>query len=88
MPYKNLNEIAKEIYKEIKEADEKYIVLNNRKEKIIDIEIIHLRETLTTPPRFKILTENGTVLILTPARLLRKKYIIIKNGKEKVIIGV
>jgi len=88
VPYRNLNEIAKEIYKEIKEAEEKYIVINNKKEKITDIEIIHLRETLTTPPRFKIVTENNTVLILTPARLLRKKYIIVKDGKEKTIIGV
>jgi len=88
MPYRNLNEIAKEIYKEIKEAEEKYIVINNKKEKIIDIEIIYLKETLTTPPRFKIVTENNTVLILTPARLLRKKYIIVKDGKEKTIIGV
>lgn len=88
MPYRNLNEIAKEIYKEIREAEEKYIVINNKKEKIIDIEIIYLRETLTMPPRFKITTENNTVLILTPAKLLRKKYIIVKDGKEKVIIGV
>ena len=88
MPYRNLNEIAKEIYKEIKEADEKYIVINNKREKIIEIEIIHLRETLTMPPRFKITTEKGTVLLLTPARFLRKKYVIIKNGKEKTIIGV
>jgi len=88
MPYRNLNEIAKEIYKEIKEADEKYVVINNRKEKIIEIEIIYLRETLNIPPRFKIVTEKGTVLLLTPAKFLRKKYVIVKDGKEKTIIGV
>ena len=88
MTYKNLNQIAKEIYKEIKEADEKYIVINNKKERIIEIEIIYLRETLHTPPRFKIITEKGTVLLLTPASFLRKKYVIMKDGKEKTIIGV
>jgi predicted mannosyl-3-phosphoglycerate phosphatase (HAD superfamily) len=88
VPYRNLNEIAKEIYKEIREADEKYIVINNKREKIIEIEIIYLRETLNMPPRFKITTEKGTVLLLTPARFLRKKYIVIKDGKEKTIIGV
>ena len=88
MPKKNLDEIAREIFEKLKNAEEKYVQVQNKKEKIVEMEIINVKELKATSPRFKITTEQGTILILTPSQFLRKTYIIIENGKEKKIVGV
>jgi len=87
MPKKNLEEVAKELFNELQKANEKYIQIQNKREKIIDMEIINIKELKATSPRFKITTAEGTTLILTPSQFLRRKYIIIENGKEKRIVG-
>ena len=87
MPYKNLNEIAMKVYQELKNADEKYVTIENKKERIVEIEIMNMKETRPASPRIRIVTEKGTVLFLTPSKFLTKRYIIIKDGKEKMIIG-
>ena len=87
MPYKNLNEIAIKVYQELQNADEKYVTVENKKERIVEIEIMYMKETRPASPRFRIVTEKGTVLFLTPSKFLQKRYIIIKDGKEKMIIG-
>ena len=51
------------------------------------MEIITVKEFKIATPRFKIETEEGTVLILTPSQFLRKRYIIVENGVEKKIVG-
>ncbi|AOS58356.1 SIFV_gp02-like protein [Sulfolobus islandicus filamentous virus 2] len=79
-----LIELAKNVARELKNADEKYIIINGKKEKILTIEIVQI----TTVPRFQIVTEKGTVLILTPSQFLRKKYELIKNGEKKAFFGV
>lgn len=82
-----LIELAKNVMKELQEADEKYILINNRPEKIVTIEMIQIKETPQSTPRFQIVTEKGTMLILTPSEFLRKKYEIVKNGERKTIKG-
>ncbi|AAL27713.1 hypothetical protein SIFV0002 [Sulfolobus islandicus filamentous virus] len=79
-----LIDLAKNIARELKEADEKYIIINGKKERILAIEIVQI----TSMPRFQIVTEKGTVLILTPSQFLRKKYELIKNGEKKSFFGV
>ncbi len=51
------------------------------------MEIINVKELKVASPRFKIVTEKGTVLILTPSQFLRRTYVIIENGVEKRIVG-
>ena len=87
MTYHDLMEIAKELFEKLKWADEKYVVIENRKERITEIEIVTIKMTKPSLPRFKIITEKGTVLLLTPSQFLKKKYIIIKDGKEYRVIG-
>jgi len=87
MTYHDLMEIAKELFEKLKWADEKYVVIENRKERITEIEIVTIKMTKPSLPRFKIITEKGTVLLLTPSQFLKKKYIIIKDGKEQVVSG-
>jgi len=87
MPKRNLEEVAKELFDELQKANEKYIQVQDKREKIIEMEIINIKDLKVVSPRFKIVTEKGTLLILTPSQFLRKKYIIIENGKEKKIVG-
>jgi len=87
MPKRNLEEVAKELFERLQKANEKYVQIENKREKIIDMEIITVKDLKVTSPRFKITTEEGTTLILTPSQFLRRKYIIIENGKEKRIVG-
>ena len=75
------------IYQELKNADEKYITVENKKERIVEIEMMHMKEARPASPRIRIVTDKGTVLFLTPSKFLEKRYIIIKDGKEKMIIG-
>ena len=88
MPYKNLEKLAKELFERLQKADEKYIQVQNKREKIINMEIITVKDLKVTSPRFKITTAEGTTLILTPSQFLKKKYIIIENGVEKRIVGI
>jgi len=87
MTYNDLLEVARELYQKIKEADEAYLVTQHGREKITEIEIVTIRMIRPPSPRFKITTESGAVLLLTPSQFLRKKYIIIKDGKEYKIMG-
>jgi len=87
MPRRSLEEVAKELFERLQKAKEKYIQIQNKREKIIDMEIITVKDLKVTSPRFRITTEEGTTLILTPSQFLRRKYIIIENGKEKRIVG-
>jgi len=87
MPRNNLEEIAKELFNKLQKAKEKYIQIQNKKEKITEMEIITVKDLKVTSPRFRITTEEGTTLILTPSQFLRRKYIIIENGVEKKIVG-
>ena len=88
MPKKNLEEVAKELFDELQKANEKYIQIQEKREKIVEMEIINIKELKATSPRFKITTAEGTTLILTPSQFLRRKYIIVENGKEKKIVGI
>ena len=88
MPKKNLEEVAKELFDELQKANEKYVQIQEKRERITEMEIINIKELKATSPRFKITTAEGTVLILTPSQFLRRKYIIIENGKEKKIVGI
>jgi len=88
MPKRNLDEIAKEVFEELQKANEKYVQIENRREKITEMEIITVKDLKATSPRFKITTDKGTTLLLTPSQFLKKKYIIIENGKEKRIVGI
>jgi len=87
MTYNDLLEVAKELYEKLKNADVAYLVSQHRREKITEVEIVTIRMTKPSAPRFRIVTESGTVLILTPSQFLRKKYIIIKDGKEYKVMG-
>ncbi len=87
MPHKNLEEIAKELFNELQKASEKYVQVKDKRERIIEMEIINVKELKVASPRFKIVTEKGTVLILTPSQFLRRTYVIIENGVEKRIVG-
>ena len=88
MPRRSLEEVAKELFERLQNAKEKYIQIQNKREKIIDMEIITVKDLKVTSPRFRITTEEGTTLILTPSQFLRRKYIVIENGVEKRIVGV
>jgi len=88
MVYQDLMEVAKELYEKLRWADERYIVIQNKKEKIKEMEIVTIKMSRPALPRFKIVTEKGTVLLLTPSQFLRKKYVIIKDGKEQTVLGV
>jgi len=88
MPRRSLEEVAKELFERLQKADEKYIQVQNKREKIINMEIITVKDLKVTSPRFKITTAEGTTLILTPSQFLKKKYIIIENGVEKRIVGI
>ena len=88
MPKRNLEEVAKELFERLQKADEKYVQIQNKREKIIDMEIITVKDLKVTSPRFKITTAEGTTLILTPSQFLRRKYVVIENGVEKRIVGV
>jgi len=88
MPYKNLEEIARELFEKLRNAQEKYIQIQDKRERITRMEMITVKEFKIASPRFKIETEEGTVLILTPSQFLRRKYIIIENGIEKKIVGI
>ena len=88
MPKRNLEEVAKEIFEELQKANEKYIQIQNKREKIVNMEIITVKDLKVTSPRFRITTEVGTILILTPSQFLRRKFTIIENGKEKRIVGI
>lgn len=83
-----LLELAKQIAEELRQADEKYIIINNKKEKIIEVKMIQISETPQSTPRFQIVTEKGTILLLTPSEFLRKKYEVVKGGERKIIQGV
>ena len=87
MTYHDLMEIAKELFEKLKYADEKYIMIQNKKERIIEMEIVTIKISRPSLPRFKLVTEKGTTLLLTPSQFLKKKYIIVKNGKEQVVSG-
>ena len=87
MTYNDLLEVAKELYQKLKEADESYLVTQHGREKIIEIEIVTIKMIKPSAPRFRITTESGAVLLLTPSQFLKKKYIIIKDGKEYKIMG-
>jgi hypothetical protein len=79
--------VAKDLYEKLKNAEEKYIVIQNEKEKITEMEIMQVYVAKPWSSRFKLVTENGTVLLLTPSQFLRKRYVIVKNGKEYNMIG-
>jgi hypothetical protein len=87
MTYNDLTEVAKELYEKLKRADERYIVIENEREKITEMEIVTIKMLRPSLPRFKIITEKGKVLLLTPSQFLRKKYVIIKDGQEQVVLG-
>ncbi|ACB37237.1 hypothetical protein AFV9_gp03 [Betalipothrixvirus uzonense] len=87
MRYDNILELAKQLYEELQKAEEKYIIIDGRKEKIKSIEIITLKENKPTVPRFQIVTEKGSVLMFTPSQFLRRRYEIIQNGEKKTFIG-
>jgi hypothetical protein len=87
MTYNDLLEIAKELYEKLKNADVAYLVSQHGREKITEVEIVTIRMTKPSAPRFRIVTESGAVLLLTPSQFLRKKYIIIKDGKEYKVMG-
>ena len=87
MSYHDLTEVAKELFEKLKWADEKYVMIQNRKERITEMEIITIKISRPSLPRFKLVTERGTVLLLTPSQFLKKKYIIVKDGKEQVVSG-
>jgi len=87
MTYNDLIEVAKELFEKLKYADEKYVMIQNQKEKIMEMEIVTIKISRPSLPRFKLVTEKGTVLLLTPSQFLKKKYIIIKDGKEQVVSG-
>ncbi len=44
MPHKNLEEIAKELFNELQKASEKYVQVKDKREKIIEMEIINVKE--------------------------------------------
>ena len=87
MTYNDLTEVAKELYEKLKRADERYIIIENEREKITEMEIVTIKMLRPSLPRFKIVTEKGKVLLLTPSQFLRKKYVIIKDGQEQVVLG-
>jgi len=87
MTYNDLLEVAKELYQKLKEADVAYLVTQHGREKITDVEVVQIKMIKPSLPRFRITTESGAVLLLTPSQFLRKKYIIIKDGKEYKMMG-
>ena len=87
MTYNDLLEVAHELYQKIKEADEAYLITQHGREKITEVEIVTIKMIKPSAPRFKITTESGAVLLLTPSQFLKKKYIIIKDGKEYKVMG-
>ena len=87
MTYNDLLEVARELYQKIKEADEAYLVTQHGREKITEVEMVTIKMIKPSAPRFRITTESGAVLLLTPSQFLRKKYIIIKDGKEYKVMG-
>jgi len=87
MPYHNLMEIAKELYDKLKDAEKRYIMIQNEKEKITEMEMVKIEMGRPSSPRFRLVTEKGTVMLLTPSQFLKRKYVIVKNGKEYNMIG-
>jgi len=87
MPYHDLMEIAIELYEKLKDVEEKYIMIQNEREKITELEIIKINMGKPSLSRFRLVTEKGTVLLLTPSQFLKKKYVIVKDGKEYHMIG-
>ena len=87
MPYHDLMTIAQELYQRLKNAEGKYIMIQNEREKITELEIIKINMGKPSLSRFRLVTEKGTVLLLTPSQFLKKKYVIVKDGKEYHMIG-
>ena len=87
MPYHDLTKIAKELYKKLEEAEERYIMIQGKEEKITEIEMVKIEMGRPSSPRFKLVTETGTMLLLTPSQFLKKSYLVIKKGKKYRLIG-
>jgi hypothetical protein len=80
-------EIARELYHKLQDAEEKYIMIQNEREKITEIEVIKIDVGKPSLSRFRLVTEKGTILLLTPSQFLKKKYVVVKDGKEYHMIG-
>ncbi len=87
MPHKNLEEIAKELFNELQKASEKYVQVKDKREKIIEMEIINVKELKVASPRFKIVTEKGNGTDTDTITILEENVCIIENGVEKRIVG-